>query len=377
MKSSTTDYITELSNLPTAVNDLFTTTFNTNINIPITSMLANDIAPNGAVGTGITFISSTFVAGMCNGNNTAYCTLGAKPSLNVPSTGYITVPFTQNSCLQNQFIYCIQTTGDPSSTSCATVTIQYTNCICTTPIDLTFLVDSSGSITATNWGFLLDFISQIVTNWQAQGSLSATGLNVGIVQFGTVAKQIVYLTSSNTVIQAGITWLQSNDMASGTATLLGLQAAVTNVQNTTRKVNGVPPSKVIAVLTDGVSKDPCDCYDSHNNLLPCICVGCGTNGTNLLGTQYCTYNAPTQFCWPCADPVSYAQTINSWVAGVAGQKSTYKIVALGLGDQLYYWNNFGWDQVCAINYDPPNTLAVEWANLSTAQQLLMDASCNI
>jgi hypothetical protein len=313
---------------PIVVADYVSTQFNTAGTIPISLLMSNDISPSGQVGG-----SDIVWAGLtpCSQLDSTYCGVNSAQQPTV-SNGNVVVPYTTNSCKSNKFQYCIAYAFDPTATQCGTVTLAYTNCICIVPIDIVFVLDSSGSITNTNWGLMMDMLANIV----GKLNLGANAINAAFVQFGSKVKVVQTLTSSLSTLNSKITWLRSNHMASSTATGDALKQAVTTAQATTR----TPAyAKVIMLFTDGL------CNAGTENPI--------TWSTNLRLWQNGTY--PTN----PAKPVPW------------------KLVAAGLGDQLYWNNNAGWNQVVSMNYDPALTMAASFNNLDSLVSQVVSATCNV
>lgn len=81
------------------------------------------------------------------------------------------------------------------------------------------------------------------------------------------------------------------------------------------------------------------------------------------------------------NPVPVANKINSWSNKThptnPTQGTPWKLVAAGLGDQLYLNNNAGWNQVKSLNYDPAKTLAASFNNLNALVSQVVDVTCDI
>jgi hypothetical protein len=322
--------VTIVNNGPRATDDYITTVFNTNAYIDISTLLANDISPTGQIGSGITWIGIED----CNTLGPAYCGGGySVPIINPNNQNQVLVPYKTNSCKSVVWKYCIAYALDPSATQCGTVTVSYSNCQCIVPVDITFVLDSSGSITSANWRIMMDLVQNITNKL----NLGQNYVQAGFVQYATDAKEIQPLTWKRTELNSKITWLRSNHMAKNTNTREGLVKGVATNDEPPRSLPGTPGAKVIMLLTDGISN---------------------TGG----------------------DPVPYAQTVNAWTVGASGNPTptvAWKIVAAGIGDQLYYNNQAGWKQVQKLNYNPATTLAAKWETLDQLVSSVVDATCDV
>jgi hypothetical protein len=278
----------------------------------------------GQVGTDIVFSGLVPCAQL---DPLIYCINGKQPTV---QGNQIVVPYTTNSCKSNKFQYCISYAFDPTATQCGTVTLSYTSCTCIVPIDIVFVLDSSGSITNNNWKLMMDMLQSIVDKL----NLGAGAIQASFIQYGTTVKVVQKLTSSRSTLNSQVTWLRTHHMSASTCTGSALNQAITTAQDTTR----VAFAKVVMLFTDGISN-------------------CGPN------------------------PVPIAQKINSWSNKTHATNPTqgipWKLVAAGLGDQLYYNGGAGWNQVVAMNYDPAKTLAAQFSNLDSLVSQVVDVTCDI
>ena len=139
---------------------------------------------------------------------------------------------------------------------------------CDNAVDLTFLLDDSGSVTANgndaNWGLMLDFVSKVVAGFTV--GTRDDSARVGVATFSASAKTHIKLGEykSNTELIAQIKKIP-NAKGSSTGTKRGLEQAakVLTTQESAMigprdKSKGIP--RVIVVLTDGAtnpaSQDP-------------------------------------------------------------------------------------------------------------------------
>jgi len=264
------------------------------------------------------------------------------------------------------FMYCDNTNLDPYTVSCANVTISYTNCICEQPVDILLLLDSSGSISPANWQTQITFAENITNAL----TISPTLVNVGIVQFSTNTQVVLGMSSSNTTIFNALEGLRNSQMAQSTATLAGLQQAV-SVLNTgiaNNPINRSTVPKVIVLLTDGLANIPCSC-----NSCACTGSGGGYNCNNGLGS--CEWNPNYVFCQPCANPIPYAVSVNA--KAPPSYPAQWKIVAIGIGQYLLDYNDLGMNMVISMNWNPALTLQYQWSALPAAVQQIVDQSCNV
>jgi len=309
---------------PTVTADYINTVFNTNAYINPSTLLANDLSPGGVVGQDIVFTGLV----PCAQLDATYCKSGQPTIVN----GQIVMPFTQNSCKSNKFRYCISYAFDPSATMCGDVTVSYTNCQCIVPIDIVFVLDSSGSITSSNWTLLMDMLQKIVDKL----NLGAGAIQAAFVQYGSNVRTVQKLTSNRGTLNTQISWLRKNHMSASTATGPGLNRAITVAQDTTRSPSAF--AKVVMLFTDGISNSG-------------------------------------------EDPVPIAKKINSWTnATIAGNPTPgvpWKLVAAGIGNQLFYNNNAGWNQVKAMNYDAAKTLQANFDTLDSLVTQVVDTTCDV
>eukprot|EP01080_Neovahlkampfia_damariscottae_P005925 gene5925-9755_t len=348
--------ITEV--LPKANDDTIKVDMNTVATIKISDLLTNDEAPSGMVNRFHSLVDCSTL------DSNTYCVNGKQPILNSPSAGYITVSYTQNSCRENKFKYCIDTDKLPGVTggqACATVTVKYQNCVCSGKVDVTFVLDSSGSMALSDWKKQVDF-SLNITKAITADLTNSDDMKIGLVQFGSYADVIVNMESYSNTVANKFEKLKNNHQYGWTGTLDGLNSAI-NLQDTTSTRKEIP--KVIVVMSDGVANRPCDCKEkchyTGNN--PCeYCVKCEWQ-----------YNI---MCQPCASPVPRATTINGYKKAT-GSKADWKVVAMGLGDELYNYNSLGWNLIKGMNYDASETLLVKFENLNKATQQIVDEICAV
>jgi len=167
-------------------------------------------------------------------------------------------------------------------------------------------------------------------------NMGTGAIQVALVQYGTVVKTIQALTSSRNSVNTQITYLRSHHMAATTHTGDALSAAITVAQTTSRSP---AYAKVLMLFTDGITNGGVDPVPIANNLRL---------------WQNATY------------PTNPTKPTTPW-----------KLVAAGLGDQLYLNNNAGWNQVVSLNYDPAQTLAASFSNLNSLVSVVVTATCNV
>lgn len=78
---------------------------------------------------------------------------------------------------------------------------------------------------------------------------------------------------------------------------------------------------------------------------------------------------------PCADPWKRCSEMNNLKKGV-NSDSNWKVVALGIGDELLLDDEYGWKQVKGCSYDPNKAKIVKWENLDEVVSDIVDISCN-
>eukprot|EP01080_Neovahlkampfia_damariscottae_P008671 gene8671-618_t len=344
-------FLTFLKSLPIVKDDLFYVDQNTNALIKIEDLLKNDYSNDESE-----IIQFNKLVDCNELNNSDFCL--KKPLLNLPSDGFITVPYTMNSCKQNKFKYCVNTNTNKKAISCGTVTIRYKNCICQQPIDIVYTVDSSGSISNNQWNLQMDFILNVTKKL----IINDSQMNVGLIQFGENVKNISLLTSDKRSIQNSIESIRNHHMSSWTNTLGALNEAVKilNFGNPLSLVDRSSVSKIILLLTDGLANVPCNC-----NSCSCESVFCVEKSST------CKWNPDIGgFCQPCADPSIRSGEINSW------KNPDWKIIALGIGEELSYYEGKGLKMVKKLNYDD-ELISTPWDKLDHVITRIVDQSCNI
>jgi hypothetical protein len=276
---------------------------------------------------------------------------------------YITVNYTEGSCTEDKFRACIKPKDDSSIRLCSDIIIRYKNCICSSKVDIVFVLDSSGSISDLNWYRQIDFTQNLTQKL----IIGPNFVNVGLVQFSNDASIILPMSSSLTDTKNKIESIRTKHQKGYTATIDGFQKAMDAINAGPSDRNAVP--KVIVMLTDGIANRPCTCAK-------CDCDTC-SNGKPCSLCTSCTWNPNGgNFCMPCADPTSIANTINGKKIKT-GSAANWKIVALGIGDDLHAYNNKGMEYVKDMNFDADQTLEAPWERLSEAVSQIIDQSCNI
>jgi hypothetical protein len=331
--------------------------------IPISFLLSNDYPID--VGAQLQFDNIVCGSGQCA--QTPYI-----------SGNYVIWPNSNPlSCNGDYFNYIINEVGAPTLTAQATVTIVITNCVCiNVAIDIIFAIDGSGSISSSNWLIQRQFLANVTTFFDI--GPGPNQVRIGAQQFSTSIQThiAIYSAAGTQKANAYTTLSQINQMAQSTATNLSLATAMQAfAQVTSLAPNRTSVAKVIVMTTDGCPNEPCSCSCcTYINQTQSI-NGC----SNINGTAYasCTYSpASGQFCMPCADPIPYANYINSLRIKNNNSNANYKIVAMGIGDYLTQYNNFGWNIVKQLNYDPNLAIQVSWANLNQAVNNIVSAACN-
>eukprot|EP01080_Neovahlkampfia_damariscottae_P008887 gene8887-837_t len=341
---------------PTVGDDSFKVDMNTPAVISIASLLENDVAP-----AGMSLVFDSLVA--CNTlDNSVYCVDGLEPALNSPSSGYITVSYKQNSCRENKFKYCVHADKLPNDKVCGTVSVKYQNCVCSGKVDVVFALDSSGSMSWDDWRTQVDFSRNISIAISADAAKSGD-IRVGLVQYGSYSSEIFGLSTYGNSIKNKFDDLKNNHQRGWTGTLDGLNKAIGMHDGTgTRKA--IP--KVLVVLTDGVANRPCSCSSKCDYYGSSPCSQC----------KSCNWDPPNHMCQPCASPVPRAVQVNSWKKS-SGSSADWKVVAMGLGNDMNNYNSLGWNIIKGMNYDPSQTLLVKFENLAKATQSIVDEICSV
>lgn len=288
--------------------------------------------------------------------------------------------------------------------------------------DVVFLIDGSGSIASGDWTSLGNFMTNLVHSF----TIGNNNIKIGIVQFAnSQTKTEIALSSSKDNILSAVNTMKNNQIRGNTPTLLGINAAKTLIDGSGTR-SGVP--KVIAILTDGLANNPCNCNSCNCDYQPTCgtdfnkgvscgrvdCVGtlhtdfrfCITSSSvdrwknsaqsncqgywGLYGGVYpgcygdislnqCEVtmgrgNYPTcegtslDFCYSCSNPHVRAQEINAL--------SDYKVIAMGIGQDLVALNNRGLNYIKLMNYQADKTIAVDWNDLDTVKNELLSQVCN-
>ncbi|CAH1241297.1 COL6A3 [Branchiostoma lanceolatum] len=142
-----------------------------------------------------------------------------------------------------------------------------------TPVDMVFLLDGSGSVTAPNFELVKDFTQDVIRNF----NVSTSATRVGVVQFSDTVRTEFFLNTfqtKNQVLQAvdGLGYLQGN-------TLTG--AAIDFVRTSTFSTpagNRPGQPDFLVVVTDGLSQDnvAIPAQTARNNGISIFAVGIGS-----------------------------------------------------------------------------------------------------
>ncbi len=163
---------------PTALDDEYSTPQATvNFQIPVTGTLtSNGVTINGVMtndraplGTSIAFVKI-----ICD---TGYC---KKKPVYDSQTGLINYPVDNTNCVQDKFQYQIKNTDALAQTAIATVVIKFTNCYCSSALDIFFVIDSSGSIGGDNFEVQRNFLVNLTKSL----NIASDKVKVGVAQFG-------------------------------------------------------------------------------------------------------------------------------------------------------------------------------------------------
>jgi large repetitive protein len=358
-----------VTNPPVAVADyIYVNQGSGQLVIPIATLLGNDYSID--IGSQIEFKNLFCNAGDC------------LQTFTVSGSNIIWPNANHQSCDGDAFRYTINTVGAPTFTSTAKVTIVVQNCVCTNvAIDLMFLLDGSGSISSSEWKVARQFVANVTTQFDVGSGSSQT--RVGCLQFSSAGslRTHIEIYSSAGASQTGVynTLIGISQISSGTGTLYGFQQAMSALS----AVDSLFPTrksvaKVIVIITDGQPNDPCNCaccdclsqFGCSGSRSPCSTI----NGTFQRGCDFNTGRG--LFCLPCASPITYTNYINNLKISNNNSNANYKIVSLGVGDQLLAFDSLGFNIVKAMNYDPNLALQVSWSNLNLAVQSIVDAACS-
>jgi hypothetical protein len=335
---------------PVAVDDIYETNQGSiTFSVAISSILSNDYDPDNEE---VELASTNPIT--CP---TGYCeSMTGTPQIEGSN---ILVTFTAESattCQSTKFRYKIQTKDSPAFTAEADVTIRFINCQCNDPLDVIFVLDGSGSISSSNWVVLKSFTQGLIEKF----TIESGKVQAGIIQFGgsTRIEHELSYNKASLKDKAG----DMDHMNSWTGTLYGINRA-TNMFNASSNSGRDSINKVYIVITDGMANRPCDCSS-------CECGSCSS------GWASCRWRPSNgRFCMPCADPVPTTNLINK-MKKADGWKASWKVYALGIGQDLYAYDERGWNTVKAMNYDPPNTKLVDWDELDSIAQTVVDEGCN-
>jgi hypothetical protein len=354
-----------VTNPPVAVNDyVYVKQASGTAIIPISTIMANDYTVD--IGSILEFVQIN----TCNPPTTC------KQVPTISGSNILWPNSNPTSCDGDAFDYRIKTQGTTLFAN-ARVTIVITNCVCTNvAIDLMFLADGSGSIQPTDWTTLKAFMLN-VTKFFTIGP-GNTETRVGVVQFSGSIRHHVNISKPEATIRSQVEANITNmvQLDSSTATLAGLQSAMTEIQ----KLDSIPSrksvAKVIVLITDGSPNVPCNCACCICNTVvkpSCSLQTCGGNTSRSV----CDFDQVNgEFCLPCADPTPYTTYINNLKISNNNSFANYKVVALGIGAGLTAYSNAGWNIVKSTNYNPDLAIQVAWANINQAIQAIVDAACS-
>ncbi|KAL9644294.1 hypothetical protein ABK040_005755 [Willaertia magna] len=362
--------ITFTTTPPNAVDDSYTTDYNTDIDITASSILSNDYDNLGG----------TFTVNRIICPDATYCTHGTPTILNPsdnPNNWIIRVAKKLGSCDTEKFQYEIKSAQD-GSVDIATVYVRYVNCVCTNKnFDIVFVLDGSGSISSTNWKSMKYFIGNITKGF----SISTTKTQIGIVQYSTNSRTELDLNTGTSLsyVQSEVAAL--SQMGSSTNTISGVDAGITMMVNQGRDSI---KDKLVIHVTDGESNLPCSCTDceSYYGLYSTTTP----MGNTCLSKRFpgktctnCNWNDANSKCMPCGEAVTRSLQINSWKSGnsqnpEASKTWNWRQIAVGIGSGVTA--AFGQMQISKMNYDPFRFIMVDWNDLSGAYQTIIDEACN-
>ncbi|KAG2373360.1 hypothetical protein C9374_012226 [Naegleria lovaniensis] len=334
---SVTVGIKAISSPPIAVNDEFSTKYNTFIDVTASSLLLNDYDPLGGT---FEFVN-------------IYC----------PDSTII------GSCEAEKIQYKIKSLQD-GTTATADVAIKYTDCVCSKIFDLIFVLDGSGSISDTNWKNMRYFVNNITAGF----NVGSDATRIGIVQYGSTSTLHLSVASGTSKTTVTNTMNSIAQLRTGTATIKGINTGIDNMVSAGR---ASVTDKLFIHITDGESNYPCSCSDcvaQYGSSATCVsprfpAMDCGD----------CDWQNATSKCQPCAEATIRSSEINSWKAGNPNNPESsktwnYRQLAIGIGAGVT--SNFGMMQIQKMNYDPLKFFLVDWTDLTNVYSKVIDEACN-
>nr|CAG4714212.1 unnamed protein product [Naegleria fowleri] len=356
---SVTVGIKAISSPPIAVNDEFSTKYNTLIDVAASSLLLNDYDPLGG-----TF---EFLNIYCP--DSTYCKNGVPVILNPldsPNSRIIRVSPRIGSCEAEKIQYRIRSLQD-GTTATADITIKYTDCVCSKVFDLIFVLDGSGSISDTNWRNMRYFVNNITSGF----NVGPDATRIGIVQYSYTSSLHLSVASGTSKAIVTNTMNSIAQLRSSTATMRGINTGIADMVSAGR------PSvtdKLFIHITDGESNFPCDCSECAQESATCVSPRFPAMDCNA-----CDWQNATSKCQPCAEATVRSSEINSWKPGNPNNPEpskswNYRQLAIGIG--VGVTSSFGMMQIQKMNYDPLKFFLVDWNDLTNIYGKVIDEACN-
>ncbi|XP_069102815.1 protein PIF-like [Argopecten irradians] len=129
-----------------------------------------------------------------------------------------------------------------------TATAHAQNITCAVPSDVVFVLDGSESLSAENFSNMKTFVIQLLSKFQVSSSFA----RVGVIVFGTIPGDIIYLGTVNYLQVLDLTIRSLNQPKSGT----GTPKAIESMRRMFNERGRAGVDKVGIVITDGRSVSP-------------------------------------------------------------------------------------------------------------------------
>jgi hypothetical protein len=252
--------------------------------------------------------------------------------------------FTQlsNGCAPDYYLYRVRSKEMPSLTATGVLTVYYTDCQCSAPMDILFLVDLSASIGTSRFDALITSIGYLAS----QLPVSPTEFNVGVIRYDGGVSVPVPLSSSLSTFQTQLNAITYSASSSSTY----LRDAYKEVINIFSGSSRPSVPKLVVTLLSEIPNGPCSCTSCASQF------GGQCKGNGVYPYRQC--NACSQrysslACGPCADPRSEALYINT--------QSNWKNLVFTIGDGLS--SSVGQQLVQDISYYPNRYYQFSWSDL--------------
>jgi hypothetical protein len=182
---------------------------------------------------------------------------GSSFCFNIPrvvSNTQIVWPFTPNRCQTDRVRYFVR--NDRRGTVYDNIlSVKYENCQCHKGSDMFILLDGSSSLSARDWENTKTFSRHVVETFN-MGSRNDQ-INVGVLEFSTVAKMKVPMSNTRTAAQLSTEISRVTRQSGTTGSLFGVQLAQNKLfdhQDSFRARWGL--AKIMIMLTDGQPNEP-------------------------------------------------------------------------------------------------------------------------